>query len=110
MVLFAGAIWAEGKKAGQTAAVIAGTVFRDTGFSLPGARITVKGAEKGKKKEWKALADGRGEFIVRLPAGPAEYNLNVTAAGYRTYEKAVTLAADERIDLSIILETDSKKQ
>jgi hypothetical protein len=91
-------------------AMIAGTVFRNSGFALPRAGVVVTGKERGKKKEWKTTADSRGEFYVRVPAGPAEYNVVVTAEGYRTYEKVVTLGADERIDLSVILEAAPAKQ
>jgi hypothetical protein len=91
-------------------ALIAGTVFRDSGFSLPRAAVSVRGLERGKKKDWKAMADGRGEFFVRVPAGPAEYNVVVTAEGYRTYEKMVKVGADERIELSVILEPEPAKR
>jgi hypothetical protein len=91
-------------------ALIAGTVFRESGFALPRANVTVSGQERGKQKQWKTAADSRGEFHVRVPAGPAEYNVIVTAEGYRAYEKVVKLAADERIDLSIILEAAPAKR
>jgi len=91
------------------AGVIAGSVFRNTGLALPGASVTVKGLEKGKKKQWKTTANNRGEFLVRVPPGPAEYNVNVTAGGYRAYDKVVTFGADERIDLSVILEPEKPK-
>jgi hypothetical protein len=91
-------------------AMIAGTVFRDSGFALPRAVVTVRGQERGKKKEWKGVADGRGEFFVRVPAGPADYNVFVTAEGYRTYEKMVKVGADERIDLSVILDSEPAKR
>ena len=87
-------------------AILAGSVFRPPGFALPRASVTVKGLDKGKKKEWKIATDSRGEFVVRVPPGPAEYNVVVTAGGYRTYEKIVNVGADERIDLSVILEPE----
>ena len=89
------------------AAVIAGTVFRSSGLSLPGAEVVVAGVEKGKKKEWKTVSDPRGEFFLRVPSGPADYNISVKANGFRTYEKPLTFAADERIDLSIVMEPES---
>jgi hypothetical protein len=88
------------------AVVVAGTVFRDSGLSLRGAEIVVSGVEKGKKKEWKTVSDPRGEFFLRVPAGPADYNVIVKASGFRPYQKPLKIAADERIDLSIILEPE----
>jgi hypothetical protein len=88
-------------------AVIAGTVFRDTGLSLRGAQIIVAGLEKDKKREWKTLSDPRGEFFLRVPAGPADYNVIVRASGYRLYQKQVKFAGDERVELSVILEPES---
>jgi hypothetical protein len=94
-----------GKKEKGAQAVIAGTVFRDTGFLLRGAEVIVKPAPEGRKKqEWKALSDVRGEFAVRVPAGPASYNLVVSASGYRPQEKAVTLAGEERVEFSFQME------
>lgn len=94
-----------GRKGKGAQAVIAGTVFRDTGFSLPGADVVVKPAPAGgKKQEWKASSDARGEFALRVPAGPASYNLIVIANGYRPQEKAVTLAGQERVEFSIQME------
>jgi len=94
-----------GKKEKGAQAVIAGTVFRDTGFLLRGAEVIVKPAPEGRKKqEWKALSDARGEFAVRVPAGPASYNLVVSASGYRSQEKTVTLAGEERVEFSFQME------
>jgi hypothetical protein len=95
-----------GQSSRPPAAVISGTVFRDSGRSLRGAEIVVSGVEKGKKKEWKAVSDPRGEFFLRVPAGPADYNVIVKAGGFRKYEKPLKIASDERIDLSIILEPE----
>jgi hypothetical protein len=91
-------------------AAIAGTVYRDTGFALRGAQVVVTGVQEGKRKEWKSAANWRGEFLVRVPAGPADYNVSVKASGYRRWEKPVTVGADERIELSVILEPDKGKR
>jgi hypothetical protein len=93
-------------------AVLAGSVFRDSGFSLRGAEIVVTPAEPDRKKkvEWRATSDARGEFAVRLPPGPASYNVIVRASGYRPQQKTVTFAADERHDFSFLLEPDGEKK
>lgn len=101
----------EKKTARQSGAVLAGTVFRDAGFSLRGAEIVVTPAKDGKKKaRWTATSDARGEFFLRLPAGPASYNVVVRAPGYREQRKEVTFAADERYDFSFLLEPDTEKK
>ena len=94
-----------GKKGKDAQALIAGTVFRNNGFSLPGAEIVVKPATQDRKKqEWKGFSDARGEFNVRVPAGPASYTLIVKANGYQPQEKAVTLAGEERVEFSFLME------
>ena len=98
------------KAAAGPAAVLAGTVFKDAGFAMRGAEVVAATQPPAKKQEWKAVTDGRGEFFLRLPAGPASYNVVVTAAGYRRQEKAVTFAAEERIDLTFLLESGEGKQ
>lgn len=47
-------------------AVVAGAVFRENGFSLPGATVTLamKDAPKGKKLQ--SVSDARGEFAFRV--------------------------------------------
>lgn len=97
-------------------AVLGGSVFRDAGFALRGAEATATlvvesdtaGPRKKDKKPklWKAITDARGEFLLRLPAGPARYNVVVRAAGYKLQEKQVTFAADERQDQNFLLESD----
>jgi hypothetical protein len=99
---------AMGEEAGT--AVVAGSVFRDTGFALGGAQVTVSGLDKGRKKEWKAATSARGEFAVRVPAGPADYTVSVKASGYQRWEKPVKVGADERIELSVILEPEKGKR
>jgi len=105
LVALAPALPAKDKKKPTPPAVIAGTVFRDAGFALPGAQVAaVPDPPAKKKQEWKAVADARGEFVLRVPGGPASYNVVVRAAGYRPQEKKVTVAADERLDFNFLLE------
>jgi hypothetical protein len=86
--------------------ILAGTVFRDAGFAMRGAAVVVTPdpASGRKKAEWRAVSDARGEFLLRLPAGPASYNVVVRANGYKPQEKKVTFASDERLDLNFLLE------
>lgn len=103
------------KKADAQAAsaVLAGTVFTGVGFALRGAAVVVTAlpaegapaeAKPKKAARWEAVSDARGEFIVRLPAGPARYNVSVRANGHQPQEKQLTFAADERQDQNFLLE------
>ena len=84
-------------------AVVAGTVFQDSGFALPGAQVLlkVKTAPEGVKapKPQKAVSDGRGEFAFHVPAGKAEYKLSVQATGFVGEEKTASVSSDERVDV-----------
>ncbi|MEP7366004.1 MAG: hypothetical protein ABI972_22330, partial [Acidobacteriota bacterium] len=62
--------------------VIAGSVFRETGFSFAGVEVVVVWEVDGKKKkEWKGRSDARGEFAFRVPAGVGRYTVRVKADG-----------------------------
>lgn len=107
----------QSKKAQNSYALIAGTVFRHSGLSLPGAEITVtpnleqeqgEKAGKQKKKRLKAVSDARGEFAVRVPARPMQYTVSIKAAGFQEQEKQVQIHGDERVDLFFRLEQAPK--
>jgi hypothetical protein len=95
------------RKAAAPTALIAGTVFRDSGFSLPGAGLTVDAdPEPGVKVKFKRVSmvsDSRGEFAIRLPAVPMRYVLTVSAAGFETWKKQFSIQGEERLDLSVVL-------
>jgi len=98
------------KKGQEPYALIAGTVFRDTGFSLPGADVTVipapEAGSRAKVKKIKAISDARGEFAVRVPAVPMRYTVGVKASGYRAQDKSISITADERVELFFRLEPE----
>jgi len=87
----------------QAYAVVAGTVFQDAGFALPGAQVQlkVKTPPEGVKapKPQKSVSDARGEFAFHVPAGKAEYIVSVQAPGYSGEEKSAAVSADERVDV-----------
>jgi hypothetical protein len=98
----AGSFAGDKKQKSISYAVVAGTVFRDPGFALPGAEVTLicNVAPEGVKsvKPQKMLSDARGEFGFRVPPGKASYKLAVKAQGFSSGEKQVEVAADERVD------------
>ncbi len=96
------------KREPESFAVIAGTVFRDSGLALAGAEVTVEseaGAKPaGKQRKLKAASDTRGEFALRVPAAPVRYNVSVRAPGFQPQQKAVSVQGGERIDVFFRLE------
>jgi hypothetical protein len=99
----------EKKTVGATVspAILTGTVFGGVGFSVRGAEVLVTRTAAGTssaKEQWKAASDARGEFFVRLPAGPAQYNVSVRAPGLKPQEKQVSFTAGERLEQNFLLE------
>jgi len=89
-------------------AVIAGTVFRDPGFALPGAEVEVQplGPATGRKqpRPLRARTDSRGEFAFQLPPEAAEYRVTARARGYVSEERLVKLSGGaERVDVYLTL-------
>ncbi|MDP9113812.1 MAG: carboxypeptidase-like regulatory domain-containing protein [Acidobacteriota bacterium] len=89
-------------------ALVAGAVFRENGFSLPGAAVTLalKDAPKGKKLQ--ALSDARGEFAFRVMPGAATYVVRGTRKGFQATEKEVAVGGEERVDVTLVLPAESK--
>ena len=75
---------AKDKKKNQPDAVIFGTVFQESGFSLPGAKVVVYN-EASPKKKFKAVTNYRGEYRIHVPAGETTYRITASA---RKFEKA----------------------
>ena len=84
--------------------LIAGTVFRDPGFAQPGAEVTLSAASGSSNfKAMKAVSDRRGEFAFRVPPRPGEYRVSVKLKGFEPERKDVTIAGEERVDLTFNL-------
>jgi hypothetical protein len=104
----------EKQKPAEPYALLYGTCFDGRGFSLPGASVVVELASepavKFKKKKWEMVSSPRGEFTVRLPAG--RHTIRVAAAkdGFKSVEKTVSFAADERQDIALRLEAEPAKK
>jgi hypothetical protein len=84
--------------------VVAGTVFRDPGFALPRAEVTLtlqpsQDSQKKKAKPRKLLSDSRGEFAFYVTPEKATYVLTVKAEGLETQQKTVMLSGGpDRVD------------
>ena len=94
-------------------AVVAGTVFRESGFSLPGATVTLvvkdaPGVPKTKARKLQSVSDGRGEFAFRVPPGAATYVVRASLKGFQAVEKEASLAGEERVEVTLMLPAESK--
>lgn len=90
--------------------VIAGSVFRDPGFALPEATVTLVRRDDPKhKKLAEESTTYRGEFVFHVPAEPAVYVVKASAKGYRAEEKEAAVTGTDRIELTFTLELQNKK-
>jgi hypothetical protein len=90
-------------------AVIAGTVFRDPGFALPDATVTLmlRGDPKPKKLQ-QAVSTARGEFSFRVPPASATYIVKASLKGFKPEEKEAPVSGPERVEVTLTLEPESK--
>jgi len=94
-------------------AVVAGTVFRENGFSLPGATVTLAvkdaaGVLKKKMKKLQSLSDRRGEFAFRVPPGAGTYVVSASLKGFQSVEKEASVSGEERVEVTLVLPAESK--
>ena len=90
-------------------AILAGTVFQESGFLVRGARVVVYNVERPKDKK-EAATDLQGEFAVRVPVGKGRYTIEVSAPGLVSASKTVDVAGDERLDVTFRLAPSQKVQ
>ena len=108
MLLFAAAEAAAPPKDGAYA-VIAGTVFRENGFSLSGAGVTLSPKDTVKVKKMQSVSDSRGEFAFRVPAKPGAYIIKASLKGFQSVEKEVSVIGEERVEVTLALSSESKR-
>ena len=116
LILLAGAAHADKKKekaAAQPYAVLGGTVFRESGMSLPGAEVSIvpdpqPGQTPVKIQNPKAVSDNRGEFAFRVPSTPMRYTVSAKAKGFEGRQKSADIEGEIRIDVTLILPAVSK--
>lgn len=103
---------AKDQKRQVAVALIAGTVFQESGFLLRGAEVVVSRDPQAKSshkfKKIKVVSDSRGEFAVRVPTEPMRYTVSVSAPGFRAQEKSVSIGGEERIDVFFRLAPENK--
>ena len=97
------------KKEAEPYAIVAGTVFRDPGYALPDATVTLTLRDDPKaKKLQQAVTSPRGEFSFHVPLTPATYVVKATLKGYRPEQKEASINGPEEVDVTLVLAPESK--
>jgi hypothetical protein len=89
-------------------AVVAGSVFRESGFSLPGATVTLMAKGGGKGRPLKSVTDARGEFAFRIPPAAGAYLVTASMKGFKPAQTEAAIGGEERVDVTLVLSTESK--
>ena len=94
-------------------AVVSGTVFRDPGFALPNATVTLTPAPSqpvppAKLKKQQTVCNARGEFVFRVPPVSMHYTVRAAAKGYRDDEKPIDVEGEARVEVTFSLHAESK--
>jgi len=93
------------KKADEQAApqaLISGTVFHQSGQSLPGASVVVV-SESNPKTKMRGVTNQRGEFAVRVPAGQSRYVVTASAKGFDSQQATVEVFDSEKVTKNFLL-------
>jgi len=100
-------------KSQEAFGIIAGTVFQESGLSLPGAEVTLtpEPGEDGRKpaKAQHQTTDARGEFAFRVPPEGARYRVTASAKRFQKQEKTVDIQGEGRADVTLTLPQSSNK-
>jgi hypothetical protein len=104
---------AEKKKPVDSYGLVAGTVFREPGFALQGAEVTLEpNPETGQApiniKKMKASTGARGEFAFRVPTAAMRYEVHAAARGYSPQDKNVSVEGERHVEVTFMLAKESK--
>ena len=90
-------------------AVVAGTVFKDPGFALPDANVTLTLRDDPKaKKLQQEVSNPRGEFSFQVPAAPATYLVKASLKGFHPDQKEAAISGEDRVEVTLTLVPESK--
>jgi hypothetical protein len=89
-------------------AVVEGTVFQESGFSLSGAEVKLVPKDNPKAKPMRAVSDARGEFAFRVPARPGSYIVSASMKNFEPDQKEAVVNGEERINVTLSLLRRSK--
>ncbi len=95
---------AQQKKAPAPYAIVEGTVFKDPGLALPGAKVvlTLRDDVKSKKLQ-EAETNYRGEFLFRVAPAEAKYLVKASLKGFFPDEKEAAVSGEERVSVNLVL-------
>ena len=104
-----------GKKtaAPESYALVSGTVFRDPGFALANATVTLtpnppQEAAPVRIKKLQTVSSPRGEFVFRVPTASMRYTVKAQAKGYHDEEKSIEVQGETRLEVTLSLHEESK--
>jgi hypothetical protein len=105
VLLAAASLPAQSRKQPAAYAIVEGTVFKDPGLALPGAKVilTLRNDVKSKKVD-EAETNNRGEFSFRVPAADATYTLKASLKGYFPDEKEAAVSGEVRVTVNLVLQ------
>ena len=97
----------------ESYAVVSGTVFREPGFALPNATVTLTAdppsdAPATKIKKLQSISNSRGEFVFRVPPANMRYTVRAAFRGYHPEEKSVQVEGEARMEVTLSLHEESK--
>ena len=100
---------ASDKKKDTDYSVVAGTVFREPGFALPGADVVLAAAPGAsvKVKKMSFTTNHRGEFAFRVPSAKAAYSITAAAKGFKVQQKTVDVEPMGRFEVTFMLQPES---
>jgi hypothetical protein len=110
LLAFSLAVFAAPKKKpdADTYAIVSGTVFDASGYALPDADAKLTFEAPAKAKPLEAVSSARGEFVFRVPPGPAHYTVTVSAKGFESQSKTIEVQDQERVEVTFQLDKQSK--
>jgi len=98
----------QAQKKPEPYALVRGSVFLESGRTLPGATVVLSPKENPKKKLQEQTSSPQGEFAFRVPPGPSLYILTASMKGFEPASKEVEVVAQEQINKTLILVPASK--
>jgi len=85
----------------QEKITVSGKVFDESGQTVPGANVSLKGADQN------VVTDINGAYIFSNVAA-GTYTISATNVGYKSFEKKITIKEGESIEENLFLETESQ--
>ena len=101
LLLFFCLISASNNVFAQEKNTVSGKVFDETGQTVPGANVSLKGADQN------VITDINGAYVFSNVAA-GTYTISATNVGYKSFAKQITVKEGESIEENLFLETESQ--